>query len=295
MRLENAHRFLASCMPTLLERLGRWNMQRLGAESRFVKVNGSRVHLYDVPGTGSGADVALLHGVGSGATTFAPLIRRLRPHVRRLVIPEAPAHGYSGVPEAPLTPTALYDTMRAVLDAELPEGFTLYGNSLGGGTALKYACERGERVGQLALLSPAGAGTSQQELETLINKFTFRSRGDAWRLLQSLFDRPRWYHRLATPTLRRRLNQPAVRTFFEEASVDDQLTETDVASLSMPVLLMWGGAERLLPSAHLDWFKTHLPNSATIIEPAHFAHSAYIEYPDEVAATLVSALEGMVV
>ena len=58
----------------------------------------------------------------------------------------------------------------------------------------------------------------------------------------------------------------------------------------MPILFMWGGDEKLLPTAHLAWFKEHLPAHAHIVEPPHFAHSAYVEHTDDVAALILDFL-----
>ena len=289
---ERAPRNSPAAPPTsLIERLGRWNLRRLGARSRIdVIVTGAtstslHAYVFD-PHPKSPPDappLVLMHGVGSSATTFARLLRRLRPHFGTIYVPEAPAHGGSAIPASPFTPDALFELVSGWLDTVPPAPFVLYGNSLGGGAALRYAALRSERVSALLLLSPAGAHGSESELEELVASFDLKTSADAARFMGRLFERPRWYHRLAGNELRRRFASPPLREFFARAGRDDLLDPATVSALPMPVLLLWGKAERLLPDSHRRWFARHLPAHANLVEPPHFAHSAYIEHSAEVA------------
>jgi len=280
--------------PSLLDRLGRWSLRRLGARSHWHEVGGTRLHAYHVPRHPSAPPDApplvLLHGVGSSAATFTRLLRRLRPHVGETWLPEAPAHGHSAVPPPPMTPEALFTLVRGWLDEVPAAPFILYGNSLGGGASLRYAIARPDRVRALLLLSPAGAHSSPDELAALVQSFDLDTPADARRFMGRLFRRPRWYHHLAAGELRRRMHEPPLRQFFAEVGSGDTLDPAAVRGLPMPILFMWGGAERLLPDAHRAWFKAHLPPHAVVLEPEHFAHSAYIEHPGDVAQAALGFL-----
>lgn len=280
---------------SMLERLGRWNLRRLGATSTTTPIADLDLHAYtfapDPKATTTSPPLVLMHGVGSSATTFAKLIRRLRPHVGTIALPEAPAHGQSTVPEVPLSPDALFERIGAWLDLVADAPFVLYGNSLGGGAALRYAIERPDRVAALILLSPAGANAASDELAALVKTFEFTEKADARRFVHRLFNKPRWYFGLASGELARRFASPPLREFFARVGIDDLLDGDAVQSLAMPILFMWGGAEKLLPAAHLDWFKHHLPSQTEIVEPPHFAHSAYVEHADEVADLIVAFLD----
>ncbi|HRE87545.1 MAG TPA: alpha/beta hydrolase [Myxococcota bacterium] len=277
---------------SLLERLGRWNLKRLGATSSWFEVGETALHVYRFPRHPEAAAAAppliLMHGVGSSAATFAKLVQHLRPHLGPIALPEAPAHGESQVPPE-LSPDALFASLAALFDAE-PAPFILYGNSLGGGAALRYAIERPDKVLALILLSPAGANAAEQELAELVATFRFVKKGDAGRFVKRLFHRPRWYHALAGNELARRFASPPLREFFAKVGADDLLDGREVAALTMPILFMWGGAEKLLPAAHLAWFKRHLPHHAVVVEPPHFGHSAYVEHSAEVARLMLDFL-----
>lgn len=277
---------------SLLERLGRWNLRRLGATSSWFEVGSTALHVYRFPrhpeAPAKAPPLVLMHGVGSSAATFAKLVQHLRPHLGPIALPEAPAHGESEVPPE-LSPDALFEALAALFDSE-PAPFILYGNSLGGGAALRYAIERPDKVLALVLLSPAGANAAEQELAELIATFRFVKKGDAGRFVKRLFHRPRWYHALAGGELARRFASAPLREFFAKVGADDLLEGSRVAALKMPILFMWGGAEKLLPAAHLDWFKRHLPPQTRVVEPPHFGHSAYVEHSAEVARLMLEFL-----
>ena len=278
---------------SLLERVGRWNLRRLGAGSRTDVVTPAgggpptelHAFVFD-PHPAAPPDappLVLMHGVGSSATTFARLLKRLRPHFGRIFVPEAPAHGGSAVPPSPMTPDALFALVQVWLDS-VPDGpFVLYGNSLGGGASLRYAATRPERVRALILLSPAGAHGDDGELDALVKSFAMERPADAAAFMGRLFERPRWYHRFAGNELRRRFHSAPLREFFAGVGKNDLLDPALVRGLPMPVLLLWGEAERLLPDSHRRWFTLHLPSHAQVVSPPHFAHSAYIEHPDDLA------------
>jgi pimeloyl-ACP methyl ester carboxylesterase len=91
-----------------IERASRYALNRRGFESRSVRTDMAQLHAYDAVGFGSLPATAVLHGIGSGATSFGPTLARLRPHVRRLVALDLPGHGFSEAPTSQLTPEALF-------------------------------------------------------------------------------------------------------------------------------------------------------------------------------------------
>src|SRR5580704_4388379 len=173
----------------LMERLGRAALRRRGLGARNLETALGPVHCYDGPGKGSLPTVVLLHGIGSSATPFAPLMALLQPHVRRIIAPDYPGHGFSAQPPTAITPEALFEAMAGALDGVLDEPAIVVGNSLGGALALHYAITRPERVARLVLLSPAGARSTDEEWRQLVASFDMRSRADAVVFLERLYHR----------------------------------------------------------------------------------------------------------
>ena len=113
---------------------------------------------YVAEGSGTLPTTVLLHGLGSAATPFGPLLGRMRKHVRRIVAPDYPGHGFSEN-AARLTPEALFGSVTHALDALVDEPALVVGNSLGGAVALNYTISNPGKVRALVLVSPAGALT----------------------------------------------------------------------------------------------------------------------------------------
>jgi pimeloyl-ACP methyl ester carboxylesterase len=240
---------------------------------RWVDTPLGPVHTYDAPGSGSLAPVVLLHGLGASATPFGPMMGRLQPHVRRLVAPDYPGHGFSGEAAGVVTPAALFEAMTAALDALLVEPAVLVGNSLGGAVAMHYATSRPDLVRALVLLSPAGARFTPEEWTTFVASIDMRSRADALSFLSLVYHRvPRAArlvaHEIPTATMKRR----AVREIIRGVSSDGVQLSEALSRLEVPILLVWGKSERFLPRSHLGWFRENLPRHAVIEEPDGIGH-----------------------
>jgi pimeloyl-ACP methyl ester carboxylesterase len=270
-----------------VEHGARFVLNRLGFDSRTVSTTAGRLHAYDAEGRGALPTTVLLHGLGSTATSFGPVLSRIRPHARRLVAPDLPGHGFSGVPTVRLTPEALFGAVRETLDALVTEPMVLVGSSLGGALALRYALERPERVVGLALVSPAAARTSASEWNELRGTFKVESAAEARRLLARLYHRTPWYLPAFASGLRDVMQRAAVRDVVGTATLDDLPAPDSLGELPMPILLLWGQSERLLPRSALAYLRRHLPGHAVIEEPEGFGHCPHIDDPARLAARLV--------
>lgn len=271
----------------LAERALRRALNASGLESRWVRTSIANHHLYDARGKGALPPVVVLHGISSAATPFAPVIQRLRPHVRRVIAPEAPGHGFSGEPSQPLTPESLRVTMLELLDREIDEPAIVFGNSLGGGVALNYALDRPERVRGLFLASPAGAEMSGDELARFLTAFDLGSRADARVFIDRLYHRSPWFAPLIASDIQRLFSRDVIRSFTSAVRPGHLFKPEQLAALSMPVHLVWGRSERLMPPQSLAFFRKHLPPHATIEEPEGFGHCAHLDSPAELARKIV--------
>jgi pimeloyl-ACP methyl ester carboxylesterase len=271
------------------ERLARFGMNVSGMASRWVDAFGMRVHVYDGRGTGDLPTVVLIHGLGSAGISFAGVIARLRPHVRRIVVPELPGHGLSTHPgDRRVTPELVLDTISAALDSVVKEPVVVVGNSLGGAVAMDYAKRHPDQVRALVLVSPAGARLPEEEWKKLLEAFEVTGSAGARQFLGRIYDRPPCFLALVAPEFPDLLKRRAVRDILESSTSEHAAQPDDLAALKMPVLLLWGRSERLLPAEALAYFREHLPKTAVIEEPYGFAHSPQLEHPRRVADRIVA-------
>ena len=265
------------------QKLARFAMNRRGLVSRTVETAGMRLHVYDAVGQGTLPPMVLLHGLGSAGAAFAGVATRLRPHMSRLVIPELPGHGFSARGDHPVTPEILLEAIVAAIDHVLDEPAIIYGNSLGGALAIKYALHRPALVRSLVLVSPAGALLPDAEWEALVKTFDVTSPQEARRFLERLYHRPPWFLALLAREFPALLAKPAVREILASATQEHSPLPAELASLAMPILFLWGRSEKLLPASALRWFRSHLPAHAVIEEPEGFGHTPQLESPGRLA------------
>lgn len=272
------------------EHLARFAMHRRGLASVTVRARGVDLHVYDGAGSGRLPTVVLLHGLAAGGGSFGPMVSSLRPHVRRVIVPELPGHGFSAHPgeASPVTPDLLVDAIADALDGLLDEPAVVLGNSLGGAVALGVALRRPGRVRGLVLVSPAGAKLKEDEWRELVAAFDLRSADEARRFLGRVYHRPPWFVALFAHEFPELMRRPAVREILASATPEHSPAPGELAALAMPILLLWGRSERLLPASALAWFREHLPPHTVIEEPEGFGHAPQLEQPDRLAARVVA-------
>ena len=253
-------------------------LRRHGVKSIWHGPDTRRTHVYTSQNT-EGPSCAVLHGVGSNASTYAPLIKRLAPKTSRLWAPELLGHGFSDLPSPLPTTNELYESLRATLDDLIDEPVLLVGTSLGGAMALRYALDRPDSVHHLVLCSPAGAPMSESGWLELRQLFDIRSERDGVAFIERLLHRPRWFHRLGGRQVKEMLDRPLVRGLFDSAQPEDFFTADEVAQLKPKTLFIWGQSERILPRECLTWFKSHLPDHVIFDEPEGYGHSPHLETP----------------
>lgn len=271
----------------LLERGVRHSLRRSGVATTFVPTPIGRVHMYDAPGSGTLPAIVLLHGISATAAAYAPVIGRLRHDAHRVVAIEFPGHGFSDATRRALTPETLFETMTSVLDT-IGEPFVLVGNSLGGAVAIHHAISRPESVAALVLLSPAGAATSDDDWQALQATFRIRSRREALAFIGRVQHRTPLVARLLAHELVAATQRPAVRDLLATTTLDHGVPAAELAKLAMPILLWWGRSERLLPAAHLAWWRSHLPAHAVLEEPEGIGHCPHMDDPARLAERIAA-------
>jgi pimeloyl-ACP methyl ester carboxylesterase len=271
----------------LTNHLARTSLQLNGYQSRRVATSAGRVHVLEARGHGHLPPVALFHGISSAGVHFLPLLYRLRGRVRRLIAPDMPAHGFSDAPPV-MRPEAMKDALVEAMDAVIDEPAVVFGNSMGGIAAIHYALARPERVRGLILASPSGASMDEAELRRFVRTFDLDSHGDALQFVDRLFARPSRMRHLFAWGVRRTFADPHVRGLLRCISPADMLRPEQLAALRMPVLLLWGKGERILPREHYEFFRRHLPRHTRIEEPEGLGHAPYLDDPRAVARQILT-------
>jgi pimeloyl-ACP methyl ester carboxylesterase len=235
-----------------------------------------RMHALEAKGRGHRPPLVMLHGLSSAGVHFLPMLSMVQAAFSRVILLDLPGHGFSEAPRLREAP-GFHDATLEALDRLVGEPSIVFGNSLGGYAALRYALARPHRVMGLFLASPAGAAMNDDELEALRRLFRMQHHGDALAFVDKLLSRPtRARHALAWG-IRRQFRRPEVEDVLRIAASEHLLTPEDLAGLQMPTLLFWGRDDQILPARNLEFFKAHLPPHTRIEEPEGFGHSPFLD------------------
>jgi pimeloyl-ACP methyl ester carboxylesterase len=258
-----------------------------GVRSASVTVRGLTIHHYVTEGRGK-TPLLLVHGLGGSAHSFAQVMLPLSAHFSKVVALDLPGHGFSPLP--PGGPISLEEHLEVLCEfaaTVLEAPAVVVGNSLGGALATMFAHRHAHRVAALVLVSPAGAQMPPEVWAKLLAAFDVKSAAHALALTRRLFHRPTWGAVLLSPALKRLYGSEVVRALIAESANPRHLEPELLQTLSMPVMLVWGKEEKLLPADGIHYFRAHLPPKARIVEVEGFGHIPQVERPEAFCRHLV--------
>ncbi|HEY0514802.1 MAG TPA: alpha/beta hydrolase [Thermoanaerobaculia bacterium] len=261
-------------------------LRLLGARRRVLETGtetGPVSLAYYAIGPEAGEPWVLLHGLGSVAATWAPVMRRLRRSCR-ILVPELSALGGTRCPGGALGIGQAAEVLLTLMDRELGgRPVTLTGISLGGWMATRLALDHPERVSRLALID--SGGYRDQDWDTIQSLVTVRDLAGVDRLYQALFVRVPWMMRLSRATFLKAYTSRAVRSALAGLSEADTFDAADLARLRMPTALIWAERDGLFTAATGRAMAAALSQGHLEIIPGR-GHAIHMEDPRALVAAL---------
>ena len=235
--------------------------------SRFADTAMMRLHYHDA---GNPRDdrlpVVLLHGGGPGASAWSNFSRNLPVFAAefRTLMPDQPGFGESDKPAV----EGNYFTFAAralvsLLDHLGIDKVHLVGNSLGGGSAVRFALSYPDRAGKLVLMGPGGLslnvfapdptegvsrlvafaappGPSKEKMAAFLRSLVFNQK----LITDELVDER--YEHASTPEALAAMTALGM-SFYDPATAEDGMLWREVHRLRNEVLLIWGREDRVNP------------------------------------------------
>ncbi|HEX2902235.1 MAG TPA: alpha/beta fold hydrolase [Jatrophihabitans sp.] len=276
-------------------------------EARTALLHGHELSYTD---QGSGPAVLFVHGLLGSRRTWQALTDQLA-RTHRVLAPDLFGHGDSAKPAGDYSLSAHAATLRDLLDRLDIRTVTLVGHSLGGGIAMQFAYLFPDRVARLVLVSSGGLG---REVSLLLRSATLPGAELVLPVIASRWvrDRVSWLGGLLgragikaggdTAESWRAfvsLGEADSRRAFlaTTRSVIDPLGQTVTArdhfplAEPIPVLLVWGSKDRIIPPWHAVIGEQGLPGCRLeLFEGAgHFPH---LDQPERFARLLSEFMAG---
>jgi pimeloyl-ACP methyl ester carboxylesterase len=263
------------------QRLGRWTLRSAGLTRR--EVEGSRGKLLWWSG-GSGPAVMLLHGANDSAAGWARVVKPLS-RGRRLIVPDLPGHGDSEPREGPLPIADILAGIDRIAREESPtQPLSLIGSSMGGWLGLLYAREHPDRVALVVVENgaPVAAGIgkvnmmpkTREEMRATLNALTGPNA-------------PAFPGYVVDDLLRRTPNSSFARV--AQTDLRPYVLDGRLGEIRVPVALVWGDSDDLLPMAYAEALRSGLPE-ATLEAIPGCGHVSHRECPDLFVAAVEKAL-----
>jgi pimeloyl-ACP methyl ester carboxylesterase len=231
-----------------------------GVKSRSVLVEGYRIH-YDVLGPEDGPAVVLVHGLGGRAEDWLRLAPYLAKTGYRVYMPDLPGFGRSEWP--PDFSYSVRDQAAVVLgfaDAMGLKQVDLGGLSMGGWIAQRVALEHPERVRRLMLFDSVGLAIAPAWDTRL---FTPTTPAEVDQLDALLMPHPPPVPGfIARDVLRiSRKHAWVVRRAMATMLTGQDATQSELPGLKMPVLIVWGTEDRIVPLSQGETMQGLIPGA----------------------------------
>ncbi len=134
---------------------------------------------------GEGPPLVLLHGQGEFGAVWLPVLPELA-RTHRLIVPDLPGHGASGVGDGPVDAPTVVRWLDALLEqtcgpvgAPTSERAAVAGHLLGGAIAARHAVEHGHRLAHLVLVDTLGLAWFRPKLRFALPMVAFLARPTA--------------------------------------------------------------------------------------------------------------------
>jgi pimeloyl-ACP methyl ester carboxylesterase len=277
------------------------------AASRFAKLEpGLRVHYRD-EGKQDGPVLVLIHGSNASLHTWEQWVGILGKDYRIISL-DLPGHGLTGNNPAGVYDSASYvrvvDRLLTKLNVDKA---VIGGNSMGGGVSWAYALEHPEKVEALLLVDASGQPYARsgktplgfrlmrmpvikEAARFIAPRSIFESSVKTSMSVQSEIDDKlidRYWELNRYPG-----NRNATMQRFSNSKSMVPGTKERLSTIKVPVLILWGAEDNLIPVTAAKWFAEAMPQAKLIIYP-NVGHIPMEEIPQKSANDVKIWLDGL--
>jgi len=234
------------------DQLIRLNLRSAGVESKYVDVDGYKIHYFEAraPSSlqvqGGGTPLVLVHGLGARGEDWAGMIPSLAAQGFHVYAPDLLGYGRSPKPDIDYSIGIQERTVANFIKAVNLEKTDLGGWSMGGWIALKLTVDHPELVNRLVVYDAAGVYFPPTFDPAL---FAPKNKEQYSQLFAMLTPRPPSLPAFIIDAAIRRLQKSAwvIQRTVRSMQLGHDLLDFSLGQISRPTLIVWGGEDKLIP------------------------------------------------
>jgi pimeloyl-ACP methyl ester carboxylesterase len=236
----------------------------------------------DVIEYGAGRPFLLLHG-GAGPQSVTGFAEMLAAAGSRVIVPVHPGFGGTARPEYLHSMRGLALTYAGLLDELGLAGVTVIGNSIGGWIAAEMAIDAGPRISGAVLVDAGGLAVEDHPGADFFSLTPDQ-------VTDLAYYEPEKFRVdvAALPDQAKAAmagNQAALRAYTAGGMSDPSLPAR-LAGVRVPVLVVWGAADRIYPPEQGEAFAKAIPD-ARLAVLEHAGHLPQLEAPSDLLAAVL--------
>lgn len=250
---------------------------------RFVSLPQGRMAYREwVPAGAARRTLVLLHGFSADSATWAALASALARGGSRVVVPDLPGHGATGIEATDVA--AVIEATASFAQALDLNGADLLGHSMGAVVAVRLAAAGRLRPAALTLVAPAGLG-GEIDADFVHGMASVTTGGELAHLLRRLARRGPTLSRPQLDAMAGDLGKGRLRGLAAELAPNGRQgldIVADLAAVTVPVRLIWGLDDRIIPWTQV----AAAPSRVAIHLIADAGHMPHWDKPKDLAALL---------
>ncbi|HUI40417.1 MAG TPA: alpha/beta fold hydrolase [Terriglobia bacterium] len=214
-----------------------------GVRNQDVKLGAYRIHYFVA---GEGRPLVLVHGLGSRAEDWAPLIPSLARSGFRVYALDLLGYGRSSRPDVDYSIALETDILRQFFDSQRLQQADLGGWSMGGWICLKFTLDHPERVRRLMVFDSAGLNF-KPGFDTGL--FSSRTPQEVARFMAVLTPHPPHLPDFVARDLIREMGKESwvVSRSLTAMQGGADLLDGKLGRVQAPVLIVWGNEDSVVP------------------------------------------------
>ncbi len=232
-------------------------------QSQFVQVDGYTVHYYEAGATNA-SPIVLVHGLGSRAEDWSPMIPTLAANGFHVYALDLLGYGRTSRPDIKYTIPEQEALVVDFMQATHLTRADLAGWSMGGWVALKLTIDHPALVRRLIVYDSAGTYFPATFDETL---FTPTDRAGLEHLQDMLSPHPQHLPDFAVRAALRKLGENAwvIDRGVRSMTSGHDLLDFQLHRIEKPTLLVWGAQDKLIPLEVGESMHKKIPGSSMLI------------------------------